>query len=240
MNIQTVVCGDIQENAYVVSLPCREDCVVIDPGDEYPKLRRALGVLRVAAILLTHGHFDHIMAVGEMARAYGAPVYIASADMEMLNDPGLNGRANLMGVNRMGGPEIQAQPYDGAISAAGMVFSVLPTPGHSRGSVCLYEEYEAVLFSGDTLFEGGFGRVSGRATLEMWDYNIYDYLPNIKQKVLLLHGDADTRVPISFSERARDIIPNCEYHVIPGGKHGFRRETFDTAVAYIKDFISRL
>ena len=169
MNIQTVVCGDIQENAYVVSLPGREDCVVIDPGDEYPKLRRALGALRVAAILLTHGHFDHIMAVGEMARAYGAPVYIASADMEMLNDPSLNGRANLMGVNRMGGPEIQAQPYDGTISAAGMVFSVLPTPGHSRGSVCLYEEDEAVLFSGDTRFEGGFGRIDlhGRSGVDM-------------------------------------------------------------------------
>ena len=159
MNIQTVFCGDIRENAYIVSLPGREDCAVIDPGDEYPKLRRALGTLRVAAILLTHGHFDHIMAVGEMAREYGAPVYIASADMEMLNDPGLNGRANLMGVNRMGGPEIEALPYGRTIAAAGMEFAVLSTPGHSKGSVCLYEEEEAVLFSGDTLFEGGFGRI---------------------------------------------------------------------------------
>ena len=159
IQIQNVCCGVIGENAWIAGLEGRSDCVVIDPGDEYPKLKRAIGDKTVAAILLTHGHFDHIMAVGAMAEDTGAPVYIGEQDMEMLNDPVLNGRAGLMGVARMDGPIIEAEPYGETLSVAGMDFQILPTPGHSRGSVCLYLPDEHVLFSGDTLFMAGFGRM---------------------------------------------------------------------------------
>ena len=159
IQIHSVSCGAIGENAWIVGLEGRDDCAVIDPGDEYPKLRRALGGRRVAAILLTHGHFDHIMAAGEMAREYGAPVYVGREDQTMLNDPFTNGRAGLMGIAHMDGPAIAAQPFDDALSVAGLTFDVLPTPGHSRGSVCLYLPAEDALFSGDTLFNAGFGRM---------------------------------------------------------------------------------
>ena len=159
INIQTVLCGMIQENCYIVSVPGRADCVVIDPGDEYPKLRQALAGRRVAAILLTHGHFDHIMAAGELAAEHGAPVYVGAQDVEMLNDAQINGYAHLMGVPGMDGPALTGEPYGEALSAAGLDFRVLPTPGHSRGSVCLYLQDEGVLFSGDTLFCAGFGRL---------------------------------------------------------------------------------
>ena len=66
---------------YIVSVPGRDDCVVIDPGDEYPKLRAALAGRRVAAILLTHGHFDHIMAAGELSAEHNAPVYVGAQDV---------------------------------------------------------------------------------------------------------------------------------------------------------------
>lgn len=159
INIKSVCCGMIQENAYIVSVEGRGDCVVVDPGDEYEKLKAALGELRVGAILLTHGHFDHLMAAGEMAEEYGAPVYAAEADFEMLNDAAINGYANLIGVNRVDWVPITAVPYGEALSACGLDFSVLPTPGHSRGSVCLYLKNEGVLFSGDTLFRAGYGRL---------------------------------------------------------------------------------
>ena len=159
IDIQTVLCGGIQENAYIVRAEGRDDCVVIDPGDDLEKLRRAVGDRKLAAILLTHGHFDHIMAVGEMAAETGAPVYIHPEDMEMLNDPRLNGGAELMGLSAMAGPAIQAQPLGERVSAAGLNFAVLHTPGHSRGSVCFYLEEEGVLFSGDTLFRAGYGRM---------------------------------------------------------------------------------
>ncbi len=157
VNIQAVSCGIIQENAYIVSRDGRDDCVVIDPGDDFAKLQRALGGRPVGAILLTHGHFDHILAAGPLSEATGAPVYIHEADEEMLNDSVLNGYADLMG-GFFQGPELKASPLGERFSACGLDFDVLHTPGHSRGSVCLYLKDEGVLFSGDTLFQAGFGR----------------------------------------------------------------------------------
>lgn len=157
--ITPVLCGLIGENAYIVSLEGRDDCIVVDPGDEYPKLKSAIGNKKVGAILLTHGHFDHIQAVGEMAADTDAPVYVGAGDVEMLNDARLNGYSDLMGVGEMSGPVIHAQPFGETLLVCGLEFVVLPTPGHSRGSVCLYLKDEGILFSGDTLFQAGYGRL---------------------------------------------------------------------------------
>ena len=157
--IDSVSCGMIQENAYIVSASGRDDCVGVDPGDEADKLIRCIGDLRVGAILLTHGHFDHIMAVGALAERYDAPVYVGAADIEMLNDPSINGYAGLMGNPNQTWPRIEAVPFGDALTACGMTFEVLPTPGHSKGSVCLYLRNEGVIFTGDTLFEAGYGRL---------------------------------------------------------------------------------
>ena len=158
IDIQPVICGMIQENAYIVSAQGRDDCVVVDPGDDYPKLKRMIGARPVAAILLTHGHFDHILGAGALAAQTGAPAYIRAEDAEMLNDPELNGYS-LMGEDEMPGPALNALPLGDSISAAGLNFQVLPTPGHSKGSTCLYLPSEGVLFSGDTLFQAGYGRL---------------------------------------------------------------------------------
>ena len=175
IDITTVLCGMIQENAYIVRAEGRDDCVVVDPGDEYPKLQRAVGEGRVGAILLTHGHFDHIMAAGELAEAHGAPIYCAVEDFEMLNDAAINGYAGLMGINRADWPPIEAVPYGETLSVCGMDFAVLSTPGHSRGSVCLYLEDEGILFSGDTLFMGGYGR------LDLHGGNVSDMINSLKR-----------------------------------------------------------
>ena len=158
INITCVVCGSFQENAYIVSVEGREDCVVIDPGDEYPKLKRAVGDRRVGAILLTHGHFDHILAAQPMSLESGAPVYIHPLDVEMLEHPELSNFG--MAPTSLPAPKgLEALSYGEALSACGMDFKVLHTPGHSKGSVCLYLEDEGVLFSGDTMFRSGYGRM---------------------------------------------------------------------------------
>lgn len=169
LQIQTIPCGEIQANAYLVYKPERDDCVIVDPGDEFPKLKRALGARKLAAILLTHAHFDHIMAARPLADATGAPVYAAAADLPMLNDPALNGLQSLMYIDTMPEPPIAAQAYEATLSAAGLDFTVLSTPGHTKGSVCLYLKDEAALFSGDTLFCAGFGRMDlpGGSHLDM-------------------------------------------------------------------------
>jgi glyoxylase-like metal-dependent hydrolase (beta-lactamase superfamily II) len=110
-------------------------------------------------VLLTHGHFDHIMAAGEMARDFNAPVYVGAEDAEMLNDITKSDYTGMLGLGQADWPAIDATPFPESLQACGMDFTVLSTPGHSRGSVCLYLEDEAVLFSGDTLFRAGYGRL---------------------------------------------------------------------------------
>ncbi|MBQ3425373.1 MAG: MBL fold metallo-hydrolase [Clostridia bacterium] len=159
MDITPVLCGMIGENAYIAGAEGRRDCVVVDPGDEPEKIEQALGDRRPGAILLTHGHFDHIMAVQPLAERFCAPVYLAEADLEMLNDPGKNGYEALTGRRQAAWPPVNAVPFPDTLEVAGMTFQVLPTPGHSRGSVCLYLKDEGLLFSGDTLFRAGYGRM---------------------------------------------------------------------------------
>ena len=184
IQIQCVRCGAIQENAYIVCPDGRDDCVVVDPGDEFLKLQRAIGDKRVSAILLTHGHFDHIMAVGALQEASGAPGYVRGEDMEMLDDPGKNGLRGLMGGDAMPGPAIAASPLGEALSVAGMDFEVLPTPGHSKGSACLYLPDEGALFSGDTLFMGGYGRMDlyGGSVTQMRDslLRLFELPPEVR------------------------------------------------------------
>ena len=201
INIRRVCCGLIQENCYIVRAEGRDDCVVIDPGDEYPKLKRALGDQKVGAILLTHGHFDHIMAAGEMARESGAPVYVGAEDAEMLNDIHKCDYTGMLGLERADWPTIDALPFGESLSVCGLDFTILSTPGHSRGSVCLYLKDEDTLFSGDTLFRAGYGR------LDLYGGNMAGMLRSLKAlfklpdevEVYPGHGDATTIA----EERAR-------------------------------------
>ena len=182
VKIQSIPCGMIQENVYIVQAEGRNDCVVVDPGDECPKLLRTLGERRVGAVLLTHGHFDHIMAVAPLAGHFDAPVYVSAEDMEMLNDAAKNGYANLMGMERIDWPEISARPFDDALEVCGMRFAVLPTPGHSKGSVCLYLKDEDTLFSGDTLFRAGYGR------MDLYGGNLNEMIRSLKRLMELPEG----------------------------------------------------
>ena len=194
INIQKVSCGLLQENCYIVRAEGRDDCVVIDPGDDYPRLKAAIGDRRVGAVLLTHGHFDHIMAAGDMARDFDAPVYVGAADVEMLGDAEKSGYAGMMGIPRADWTPIEAIPYGDALSVCGLDFTVLPTPGHSRGSVCLYLEGEGVLFSGDTMFRAGYGR------LDLYGGNMRAMIDSLKVRFALPqavkvypgHGEATT------------------------------------------------
>ena len=75
---------------------------------------------------------------------------------------------------------------------------------------------------------------------DMWDYDIYADMPKYTKPVLLLHGDKDTIVPMSYIERARDTYPDAEFHVIDGGLHGFQGETFAQAIGYIKAYFRKI
>lgn len=150
MIVHKMPLGAYQTNTYIVK--AREDgeqCIVIDPGYEADTICDYLEKqgLTAKAILLTHGHFDHVGAVKELAAETGCEVYIHASE------------ANLPPM-MTAGPLYYTRTYaegDRISPIDGMEITVLHTPGHTPGSVCLI--YGQHLFSGDTLFQGSCGRV---------------------------------------------------------------------------------
>lgn len=154
MNITCCPVGLLNTCCYVLWQDDRQDCLVIDPGDDAPAIRQACGQKHIAGILLTHGHFDHIGAV-EALLGEDTPLAIHPLDAAMLNDPETN--ASWMLRRRITCPPATLPVQEGdVLELAGMSLRVLHTPGHTPGSVCY--EAEGQLFTGDTLFHGGYGR----------------------------------------------------------------------------------
>ena len=152
--IRPLVVGPLGTCSYMLSLPDRDDCIIIDPGAEGPRLRQEAAGRTIAAILLTHGHFDHIGAVNDLMSP-GTALVIHELDAPMLGDSQLNA-AWLIG-QRITAPEATHLVHDNEeITYAGITFTVLHTPGHTPGSVC-YRVGDS-LFSGDTRFRFGYGR----------------------------------------------------------------------------------
>ena len=147
INIKTLALGAYQTNCYLVWDENSPTCVVIDPGYEPDTILNAVEDLgkKIAAIFLTHGHFDHVGAVRELVAETGCPVYLHEADLTMP-------------IQMTAGPLYYTNTYAEGdfVEAAGLSFKVLHTPGHTPGSVCLM--CENALFSGDTLFWGSCGR----------------------------------------------------------------------------------
>lgn len=158
LKIETVVCGLLEENAYIVSSGAESGVVVIDPGDDYAALVCAIAGRKIEALCLTHAHFDHMLAAPGLIADTRAPLYAARQDLPALNDARLNlYNPSLSRLNAPGG--LRATAYGETLRAAGVEFEILATPGHTPGGVCLYARAEGALFSGDTLFRAGYGRV---------------------------------------------------------------------------------
>jgi hydroxyacylglutathione hydrolase len=170
LDILRVPCGLYEENAYIVSLPGSRDAIVIDPGDDYPALVKALAEHEktLKAVCLTHAHFDHMLAAPGLIADTGAALYVGARDLPALNDEALN--LYKPEVSRLPAPKgLSGIAYGRTLVVCGIEFQVLLTPGHTPGGISLYAREYATLFSGDTLFLGAFGRVDfpGSSAREM-------------------------------------------------------------------------
>lgn len=153
--IERVVVGTLSTNCYVVKNDQTGDACVIDPGDNLTLIQDALHRLhaRCRLILLTHGHFDHVLAVGDL-RSDRVPVCIHRDDAHYLVERDMFS-AMIPYDPRPFEPADFIFEREGSYTVAGFSFYVIPSPGHTKGSVCY--QFGDALFTGDTLFRGGIG-----------------------------------------------------------------------------------
>lgn len=157
MIIRKLVVGPLQENCYIVGDDRTREAIVIDPGDEPDRIVETIkeDKLNVSTIVCTHGHFDHLGAIGDIKRETGAKVLIHNDDLFIFKTA--RQQAALWGFEIDDMPDPDETVKEGDIIRVGnLVFKFIHTPGHSPGSICLYGE--GVVFTGDTLFQDSVGR----------------------------------------------------------------------------------
>ncbi len=185
MHFRQITSGSLGEHIYILGADGAGDVVVIDPGEAQP----ALDALErdgknCVAVLLTHGHFDHIGGVRALKDAYGAKVYIHADDADML-------KSNRASLAVLTGGQVKPAEADvllhggETLALAGLTLDVIHTPGHTRGGVCYVLQSERKLFVGDTLFWEGAGRTDFPGGSEK------DLYHSIADKLFSLEGDFD-------------------------------------------------
>ena len=179
MIIDELTVGMVQTCCYILGREGGQECIVIDPGAEAARIRKHIGDRKIAAILLTHGHFDHVWGAADLKEKTGARVYIHQADAPMAA-----GQASYFSAMSYGLKPCNADVFvreGDRIEAAGLTFRVLETPGHTKGGVCYAVDEERIVFTGDTLFCESVGRTDLGG-------NIRELMDSLFQKLYALDG----------------------------------------------------
>ena len=189
MKIDRLVLGAYETNCYVLrGSEAAKDCLIVDAGLGADKLIKFLqeDKLNPVSIILTHGHIDHIEGVAALRAEFpDIKVYIHKLDAEMLTEPYTN-------LSAMTGAPFSVEPADFLLDEQSIIehddikLSVLHTPGHTPGGICLYSEKEGIVFSDDALFADSIGRT------DFPDGNMEQLLQSIREKLFTLPDE--TRV----------------------------------------------
>ena len=203
MNIQSFSLGQMQANCYLLE----EDgkALLIDPADSADFLLEQIQRknLELVGIVATHGHFDHVMAVGEIQLSYPhLSLHMNKKDMFLLKRLSETAK-HFLGFDPTVVPvRHTADLPSGAFSIKDFHFEVLRTPGHTPGSSCLYFKEKGILFSGDTLFQSGIGRYD-------FSYSDKEELKHSLQRILKL--PPETRV---FPGHGEETLLDYEKEII--------------------------
>lgn len=189
MILETVVVGAYQANCYIIADKDRKEAIIIDPGDEYSKIKKVIDRygLTPKVIINTHGHIDHIGANSN----FNLPVYIHKDDAEFLTDSKKN-MSSFLNLSKLSKVEFRILKDKDKISIGNLTLEVIHSPGHTPGGICL--KLDNMIFTGDTLFAGGIGRTDLPYSSEDKMVNslkkLMDYPDNTK--ILPGHGPSST------------------------------------------------
>ena len=181
MILETLEVGPLATNCYIVGSESGGEGMIIDPGGDAKQILKKVSDLKldIKLIVLTHGHMDHVGALGEVKEATGADIAAHTDDARTLSDGSLS---VLFGISQSAPPlPDRLLNDDDKIALGSLNFIVRHTPGHSPGGICLLGE--GVVFSGDTLFNYGIGR----SDLPGGNYN--QLIDSINSKLMVLADD---------------------------------------------------
>lgn len=186
MILEKLEVGPLGTNCYIAGDETTKQGIIIDPGDEPDTIMAAVSRLglKIETIALTHGHADHVGALARVKKGTGAQVAIHAADVGILKDRMLS---VFLGMAHYSPAEPDRLLKDGdVISAGGLSFTVIHTPGHTPGGICLYGA--GALFSGDTLFCEGIGRADLGGDYDVLVGSIRRKLLTLDDKVVVYPG----------------------------------------------------
>lgn len=206
LDLQKCILGMVYTNCYFLKNKETGELLLIDPAASPEKISEKIEEMQAkpAGILLTHGHYDHILAVEDIRKKYGIKVYACSEEQEMLLDPSVN-MSGFFGGGCSVRPDVLLKDLD-VFTAAGFSIQMIHTPGHTVGSCCYYIEEEGVLFSGDTLFYGSVGRTDfpGGSTAEIVRslHKLVDSLPEETE----VYPGHDASTTIGYEKRYNPFV----------------------------------
>ena len=183
--IRSVTVSECYTNCYICMNKDTKEGFIVDPGDDELKISVNVSRLEMIpkAILLTHGHFDHIGAVNQLNERYNIPVIVGAKEEKVLTDSRMNLSSMFGEPVKVNGDKFLEDGEN--FQVAGFDIQYILTPGHTPGSGCFYIEEEQVLFSGDTLFQASRGRTDFPGGSES------DIIKSIKNKLLVLPGETE-------------------------------------------------
>lgn len=206
LELQKCIVGSVSTNCYLLKNKETGEMLIIDPGDNAGKIEQKILEMqgKPIAILLTHGHFDHILAADEIRKKYNVPIYADQKEEKTLQDARIN-----LTAYQGNGYTLKADVYLTDLQVeelAGFSVQMIETPGHTVGSCCYYMKDEDVLFSGDTVFCGSVGRTdfpgSSSAAIVNSLHRLLDALPDETE----VYPGHDVSTTIGYEKRYNPFV----------------------------------
>ena len=206
LELQNCIVGSVYTNCYFLKNKETGELLIVDPGDAADMIERKVSEMqgKPVGILLTHGHFDHIMAADEVRKKYNIPIYASEKEETTLLNPKVN-----LSVFGHGSCTLDADVYLKDLQVvvlAGFSVQMIETPGHTVGSCCYYLKEEGVLFSGDTVFQGSVGRTDfpegSTAAIVRSLHRLLDTLPDETE----VYPGHDASTTIGYEKRYNPFV----------------------------------